>query len=156
MRTLHHVPPGLMQTALREARRVVRPGGTIYVAEPLAEGDFFALTSLVEDEIEVRRAAQAALADAGRSGLQRVRTVDYDVTFCLAGIEALRARIVDVDPERAPVFEARREEIAVAFRRLGSPGGRPGERCFVQPMRADVLRPAGAAAVTPPAAAGAG
>jgi ubiquinone/menaquinone biosynthesis C-methylase UbiE len=64
MRSLHHVPPEHLKAGLREARRVLRPGGAVYVAEPLAEGDFFALTSLVEDELEVRRAAQAALADA--------------------------------------------------------------------------------------------
>lgn len=141
MRSLHHVAPEHLEAGLREARRVLRPDGAVYVAEPLAEGDFFALTSLVEDELEVRRAAQAALADAERVGLDRAVTIDYDVTVCLPDVEAFRARTVSVDPERAPVFEARREEIAAAFARLGTPGERPGERCFTAPMRADVLRP---------------
>jgi hypothetical protein len=141
MRSLHHVAPEHLEAALREARRVLRPDGAVYVAEPLAEGDFFALTSFVEDEVEVRRAAQAALADAERVGLERAVTIDYDVTVCLPDVEAFRARTVSVDPERGPVFEARREEIAAAFARLGTPGERPGERCFTAPMRADVLRP---------------
>jgi len=141
MRSLHHIPAEHLEAALREARRVLRPDGAVYVAEPLTEGDFFALTSLVEDELEVRRAAQAALADAGRAGLERAQTIDYDVTICLADVEAFRARTVSVDPERAPVFDARRDEIAGAFARLGTPGQRPGERCFTAPMRADVLRP---------------
>ncbi|MGH2895409.1 MAG: class I SAM-dependent methyltransferase [Solirubrobacteraceae bacterium] len=146
MRSLHHVPPAHLQDALREARRVLRPDGAVYVAEPLAHGDFFALTSLVEDELEVRRAAQAALADAGRLGLERAVTIDYDVTICLADIEAFRGRTVSVDPERGAIFDARRDEIAAAFTRLGTPGDRPGERCFSAPMRADVLRPATPAA----------
>src|ERR1700742_1383868 len=87
MRSLHHVPPEHLKAGLREAHRVLRSDGAVYVAEPLAEGDFFALTSLVEDELEVRRAAQAALADAGRAGLERAVTVDYAVTACLAGVE---------------------------------------------------------------------
>jgi hypothetical protein len=140
MRSLHHVPPQHLEAGLREARRVLRPDGAVYVAEPLAEGDFFALTSLVEDEVEVRRAAQAALADAERLGLERAVTVDYDVTVCLPDVEAFRARTVSVDPERASVFDARRAEIAAAFAQLGTPGERPGERCFTVPMRADVLR----------------
>jgi SAM-dependent methyltransferase len=141
MRSLHHVPGEQLEAGLREARRVLRPDGVVYVAEPLAEGDFFVLTSLVEDEVEVRRAAQAALADAGRVGLERAVTVDYDVTICLPDVEALRTRTVSVDPERGPVFDAQRAEIAAAFARLGRPGQRAGERCFAAPMRADVLRP---------------
>lgn len=142
MRALHHVPPPDLTTALREAGRVLRADGVVYVAEPLAEGDYFELSSLVEDEIEVRRAAQAALADATRAGLGRLRSVEYDVTIRLADVEAYRRRTVSVDPERAPVFEARRAEIEAAFRRLGAPG-EEGERVFVQPMRADLLKRAG-------------
>jgi SAM-dependent methyltransferase len=143
MRTLHHVPSADLESALTEARRVLRSGGAVYVAEPLAEGDYFSLTSLVEDELAVRAAAQAALAGAGAAGLERETTVDYDVCLRISGIEAYRARVVSVDPVRAEVFDARREEIAAAFSRLGEPGGQPGERLFLQPMRADVLRPAG-------------
>ncbi|HEY6397986.1 MAG TPA: class I SAM-dependent methyltransferase, partial [Solirubrobacteraceae bacterium] len=52
MRALHHVPVAELRLALCEARRVLRPGGAVYVAEPLAQGDYFALSSLVEDELE--------------------------------------------------------------------------------------------------------
>jgi SAM-dependent methyltransferase len=139
MRALHHVPPPDLTTALREAGRVLRADGVVYVAEPLPEGDYFALTSLVEDELEVRRAAQRAVADAARAGLERVRTVEYDVTIRLADVDAYHRRTVSVDPDRGPVFDARRDEIAAAFRRLGAAGD-GDERVFVQPMRADLLR----------------
>ncbi|MDQ6775158.1 MAG: class I SAM-dependent methyltransferase [Actinomycetota bacterium] len=144
MRTLHHVsPPELMQ-ALREARRVLRSGGVVYIAEPLTEGDFYALTTLVENELEVRRAAEAAIADAAHARLERIETVEYEVRSCIAGLAALRARIISADPARATVFDAREAELAEAFNRLGEPGEQPGERCFLQPMRADVLRAADA------------
>ncbi len=120
---------------------MLRPDGAVYVAEPLAQGDFFALTSLVEDELEVRRAAQAALADASRVGLERAVTVDYDVTICLPDVAAFRARTVSVDPERGPVFDARAGRDRRGVRAARHAGERPGERCFVAPMRADVLRP---------------
>jgi hypothetical protein len=141
MRTLHHVPPPDLLQALLEARRVVRDGGLVYVAEPLTEGDFFELVSLVEDELEVRRAAQQAIDRAPEVGLARVLTVDYDVHVLIADLEALRARVVSVDPERAARFDARRAEIGEAFERLGRADESDGERWFVAPMRADVLRP---------------
>lgn len=144
MRTLHHVPPASMRDALREARRVLRRDGVVYVAEPLAEGDFFELTSLVEDEREVRAAAQRAVAEAPWVGLDRAHTFEYDARLCLADLDAFAARVISVDPARGEAFEAQRSVLAEAFARLGSPGERPGERCFLAPMRVDLLRPASA------------
>jgi SAM-dependent methyltransferase len=142
MRSLHHVPESSMLPALGDARRVLRPGGAVYVAEPLAEGDYFELVRIVDDETDVRAAAQRAVADCERAGLERMRTLEYDVGALSAGIDTLRRRIVDVDPERAAVFDVHEDELIEAFARLGDE--REGGRWFTQPMRADVLRaPAG-------------
>jgi hypothetical protein len=138
MRSLHHVPESLMLPALADARRVLRPGGVVYVAEPLAEGDFFELVSIVDDETEVRAAAQRALTEASAAGLEHEQTLEYEVGALSTGIEALRRRFVEVDPDRASVFDAHRPELAEAFHRLGDE--RTGGRWFTQPMRADLLR----------------
>jgi hypothetical protein len=132
-----------MTQALKEARRVVRPGGTVYVAEPLSEGDFWALTSMIEDELEARQAAQSALAQALDIGLGPVSTVEYDVRRRLAGVDQFRELTVAVDPSRAEIFAAHSSELADAFQRMGEPGERPGERCFLSPTRVDVLHALG-------------
>jgi len=59
--SLHHVPAGEMATALHEAARVLRPGGTLAILEPIAEGSGFETHKLIDDETEVRAAAQSAL-----------------------------------------------------------------------------------------------
>jgi SAM-dependent methyltransferase len=140
MRSLHHIPPADQSRALREARRVLRSDGAVYVAEPLPEGSYFALTSLVEDEVEVRAAAQRALAESGSAGLERVRTEEYEVRARLSGVHAFRHRTVTVDPARAEVFAQHEAEIVATFERVGEPGDRPGERWLEQPMRADLLK----------------
>ena len=60
--------------------------------------------------------------------------------MCVGDLSALRAGIVSVDPVRATLFDARSDELAEEFVRLGVSGATPEERCFRQPMRADVLR----------------
>jgi len=46
--SLHHVPGDLLDTALAEAARVLRPGVVLYVQEPVAEGPYFELLRAVD------------------------------------------------------------------------------------------------------------
>jgi SAM-dependent methyltransferase len=137
MNSLHHVPEAAMSVALRQARRVLRPGGRVFVAEPQAEGEFYAMVKLVEDEDHVRAMARRALDDAGAAGLERVTALEYDVGGWLADVAALRQRVVSVDPARTARFDAHETQLTEAFHRLGSE--RDGGRSFTQPMRAELL-----------------
>jgi SAM-dependent methyltransferase len=128
MRSLHHVPRERMDTAMRELRRVVR--GELYVAEPLAEGDFFELMRPVDDETEVRALAQAALERA--SGFfERVDTLHYSGTIRLDRFEAFRDMVIAADPERATRFATLEPDLRTGFT--------PGD--YTAPMRVDILRP---------------
>jgi SAM-dependent methyltransferase len=140
MRSLHHVPAELMGPALAESRRVVRPGGVVYVAEPLTEGTLFALIRRIDDETEVRDSAQAAIARAEAFGLEHAATVEYDRRMRFADVAAVRRLVVGVDPARASAFDASVGEIERDFTALGEPDGDGGGRWFNQPMRADLLR----------------
>ena len=64
LKSLHHVPLPLMGQALREAARVLRPGGHLYSSEPIFGGAFNDIVQLYNDEGRVRAAAQGALDDA--------------------------------------------------------------------------------------------
>jgi hypothetical protein len=144
--SLHHVAVEQMPAALREAARVVRPGGLVYVAEPLAEGDFYALVSIVDDEDEVRDAAQRALAAAASAGLSRVATEDYELAALAGDLDTLRRRMVAVDPERGAVFDAHRHALQRGFDELGEPAEEGGRR-FTETMRAVVLSRAPVSAI---------
>jgi len=139
--TLHHVAVEQMPAALSEAARVLRPDGLVYVAEPLAKGDFYELVSIVDDEDEVRDAAQRALAAAASSGLRRLTSEEYQLVSHARDLDVLRRRLVAVDHERAAIFDAHRHALERRFGELGELTEDGGRR-FDQTIRATVLSPA--------------
>ena len=68
LKSLHHVPMAAMDQALEEVARVLRPGGYLYVSEPIYGGAMNELVRLYNDEGVVRPAAQAALDRALATG----------------------------------------------------------------------------------------
>src|ERR1700722_4292588 len=64
--SLHHVPGAKLAGALAEARRILRPSGRLYVAEPLPQGPHQYVMELFHDETAVRKAAAEALAHFAR------------------------------------------------------------------------------------------
>jgi ubiquinone/menaquinone biosynthesis C-methylase UbiE len=138
MRSLHHVPIVAMGDALSQARRVLAPGGAVYIAEPLPEGDWFELQSLIEVETETRAAAQAAIGACAAQGLTRTWTERYVTETWLADADAFRRRMLAVDPARREILNARDGELRHAFRTLGIAAD--GGRRFTHGHQADVLR----------------
>ena len=60
-KSLHHVPLDVMDAALKEIHRVLRPGGVAYISEPVFEGSFNEVIRLFHDEQSVRLAAFEAV-----------------------------------------------------------------------------------------------
>lgn len=61
--SLHHVPAERMAASLAEARRVLKPQGTLCILEPLLSGSLEAVYRPFHDERAVRRLAYDALRD---------------------------------------------------------------------------------------------
>ena len=117
--SLHHVPRSAMPGALAEAGRVVRRGGWVYVAEPMAAGAFFDLVRLVDDETEVRAAAQAVLADATSAGLTQRAEGRYDHPAAYPSADSLLTRLVGVDPDRKAAVVRHETELRTGFAAAG-------------------------------------
>jgi ubiquinone/menaquinone biosynthesis C-methylase UbiE len=136
--SLHHIPVPAQGAALAEAARVLEPGGLLYIAEPVAEGANFELARPVDDETEVRAAAQDAIRSALARGLFRNPRETFYVHAVLAeSYEKFAERMIRIDPARKPAIERHQAELRERFRRLGRPD--PKGMLFDQPMRANLL-----------------
>jgi len=136
--SLHHVPVEDQARALSEAARVLSLGGTIFISEPLAEGKYFSVVSLIHDETAVRATALAAIRAAGQWGLEPVREIFLVQKNRFADFEAFRRRQIAVDPVRAPILAEDESKIRAAFERHGQRGDDGWS--FDQPMRINLLR----------------
>lgn len=69
LKSLHHVPLELMQKGFNELHRVLRPGGYLYISEPVFDGEFNEILRLFNDEEIVRQTAFNAIKTNVNNGL---------------------------------------------------------------------------------------
>ena len=136
--SLHHVPLEHMAGALAEATRVVKPGGSVYVGEPIASGRGFELNAPIDDETSVRASAYDAIRNAATHGLKQVREIFYDTVYHYENFAAFKDKMIRIDPGRRAPFEAIEDDLRSNFEQLGI-ADEAGIR-FDQPMRVNVLQ----------------
>jgi SAM-dependent methyltransferase len=138
LKSLHHVPMPAMDVALAEIARVVRPGGWLYVSEPIYGGALNDIVRLYNDEGVVRAAAQAALDRALSDGTVWEAAAEH--RFAQAAHFAHWAEFAQrmlypsfADHQITPALEAR---VKTAF----DPHCGPSGASFVRPMHVRLLR----------------
>jgi ubiquinone/menaquinone biosynthesis C-methylase UbiE len=137
--TLHHVPKPAMELALLEASRVLDVRGFLFVIEPSANGSFFEALRVVEDETDVRLAAQLALKKLVSSGqLKEIRSINYVRRETFDNVERFLERIIAVDPVREIVVQSRLQEVLHALDEAAIKLAN-GQLAFDQPIKADVF-----------------
>ena len=137
LKSLHHVPLPLMDQALAEARRVLRPGGHLYVSEPVFAGDFNDIVRLFHDEGAVRAAAQAALDRAlAGGGWEAAQELHFDMPARFADFADFERRMIQVTFAERHLDDALRATVRARFEaHLGADGAR-----FQRPMHVRLLR----------------
>lgn len=136
-KSLHHVPMPVMDQALGEIHRVLKPGGHALFLEPVYAGAFNDLLRLINDEGEVRRAAVAALNRAlaqGRFSLEA--EVFYETPGTYANWDTFEDHFLKVTHTELDIDPTRYEQIRAAFLAHLTPEGAQ----FRKPHRVDLLR----------------
>jgi len=139
-RSLHHVPLDQMDTALREIHRVLRPGGHVYISEPVFAGALNDLVRIFNDEERVRKAAFDAVCRAVDKGLLEL----VSETFFLAPVQYRSfAEFAQKHFEITHSVRNVTDEQSAAVERLFNTHLGPDGVKLTQQMRVDLLRKPG-------------
>lgn len=136
-KSLHHVPLEVMDQALAEIRRVLKPGGVAYLSEPVYAGDFNELLRIFHDEKIVREAAFAAIGRAVASGmLALVEQQFFNTRNHFDSFEQFEQRILKVTHTQHRLSDELYAAVRAKFMRSMTPQGAD----FLTPIRVDLLR----------------
>lgn len=140
LKSLHHVPVALMGQALQEVARVLRPGGWLYVSEPVYAGPLNELVRLFNDEREVRAAAQQALDQALRtSAWQAAGERRFEMPVHFDDFDDFERRMMRPTFADHHIDDAKLAAVRERFEPHVGRGGRPGAS-FTRPMHARLMR----------------
>ena len=137
LKSLHHVPLEHLDRAMTEIRRVLVPGGHLYVSEPVYAGEFNDLVRLFHDEGVVRAAAYRAIRRAEQTGmLKHVGEHVFDTAVSFKDYDDFVDRMVRVTHSDIKLPDAVASEVRARFERHMTPAGAR----FVRQMRINVLQ----------------
>ncbi len=137
LKSLHHVPVELMDQAMTEIARVLKPGGMAYISEPIYEGDLNEILSLFNDEKRVREAAFGAVARAVDKGVLNLeRQIFFNSPGHYRDFEHFEQRMLNVTHTDHKIDEALYQRIKQAFMQHMTADGAH----FLKPSRVDLLR----------------
>lgn len=139
LKSLHHIPLHAMGKALNEVARVLKPGGWLYVSEPVYSGALNDIVKLFNDEGMVRAAAQLALDEAldrHDSPWQALHEKHFDMPAHYASMADFEQRMLYPTFADHRISDATLQAVRTALTpHLGANGAR-----FTRPMHVRVLQ----------------
>ncbi len=138
LKSLHHVPIAEMDRAFAEIVRVLRPGGLLYISEPVYAGEFNEILRLFNDERAVRQAAFDATVRAVDDGkLLLEREIHFLSLSRFEGFAEFESRVLGATHSTFEVDATLFDEVKARFLPYINDDGIAE---FYNPTRVDLLR----------------
>lgn len=138
LKSLHHVPVEVMGQGFAEIHRVLKPGGSAYISEPVYAGEFNEIMRLFNDERQVREQAFAAVCWAvmGSGGYKLEDEIFFESPGRYDSWEEFEDRMLKVTHTKHEINAELYQQIKAAFLQHMTPKG----AFFKKPSRVDLLR----------------
>lgn len=135
-KSLHHVPLDQLDSAFNEIARVLKPGGWVYISEPVFAGAFNEVIRVFHDEEQVRKAAFTAIERAVASKRFDLAEERFFLTrMKMNGFQQFEDRLLNVTHTDHSLTDAQYQEVERRFESNRSAEG----FVFDIPNRVDLL-----------------
>jgi len=136
-KSLHHVPLDMMEPAMHEVRRVLKPGGLFYISEPVFAGDFNEILRLFHDEQKVRQAAFDTVKKAVDDGLfDLVEETFFNSPMRFADFAEFENNTINATHSQHSLDDNLYQQVKQRFEQhIGDDGAH-----FLMPIRVDLLQ----------------
>ncbi len=135
--SFHHIPSYAFATAIEESHRVLRPGGKLFFAEPIADGPQFELGRLVNDETEIRALAYKNILAVPEKGFKEIMEFIYVTENRHKNFESYKTNSISINPARAAIFKKNNTEIRKKFNKFSE--NKHGFYTFKNPIRGNLF-----------------
>jgi len=136
-KSLHHVPLALLDDVLQEIRRVLKPGGFLYISEPVFKGDFNQIIKLFHNEEYVRQKAFDAIKKAvDTSAFTLVDEIFFNSPSIYENFEQFEDRIIKVTHTEHHLPN----ELYIKVKEKFDYYFQQNKGHFISPIRVDILR----------------
>jgi ubiquinone/menaquinone biosynthesis C-methylase UbiE len=117
--SFHHVRQEGFSLAIEESHRVLKPGGKLYFAEPIANGPQFELSRLINDETEIRSLAYESILTSANKGFTAISEITYITENKHKDFDTFKINSMSINPARDVIFQKYGQEIKEVFERIG-------------------------------------